>query len=99
MNVYKPCDCLLFHSTSATTELIRRSSVFWGNIINTVAHMLHFLLYAVPRYMVTLLFHKLVVLLMGLWINFRLRGTAFGVSLRHLVFHDWSKFSPAEFFP
>lgn len=56
-----------------------------------------FLLYSIPRYTLKLLFHKLLILLFGLWINFRLRHTDFSIPLRRLICHDWSKFSLLEF--
>eukprot|EP00759_Apiculatamorpha_spiralis_P012962 PhF_6_TR19793/c0_g1_i2/m.28861 len=61
--------------------------------------LIRFYFYVLPRYFVKLVFHKLLIILFGLWIKFQLRNTPFnGLRLRRLVFHDWSKFTLFEYF-
>lgn len=54
---------------------------------------------ALSRYAATLCFHKLCILLCGLYLRFQLRRTRLAkqVSLWRLIWHDASKFSAAEF--
>lgn len=56
-------------------------------------------LLAALKYLRTLLFHKLCVLLCGIWINWKLCGSGLRLSFHRLLFHDWVKFTPAEFLP
>ena len=51
------------------------------------------------KYTYVLCYHKLCIFLIGLWANWTLRHTPHRVSYSRLIFHDWVKFLPAEFFP
>jgi len=56
-------------------------------------------LLAVLVYIPTLLWHKVGLFLAGRRVNAMLRGSGLGIPTRRLVFHDWSKFTPAELTP
>ena len=54
---------------------------------------------AVIIYLPTLIWHKIGVLLAGIFLNKQLKGTGFHVPIHRLIFHDWVKFSFAELTP
>jgi hypothetical protein len=51
------------------------------------------------RYLITLFFHKFIVFVAGLYVNWKLRSTGYFVSLKRLIWHDMSKFTLAELWP
>jgi hypothetical protein len=50
-------------------------------------------------YLGTVLEHKFYIVVAGVWINKKMRGTGFRVSWKRLLLHDLSKLSSAELWP
>lgn len=46
------------------------------------------------QYFCVLWWHKVCVFVVGLWVNWKIRGTHCQIPLSRLFFHDWVKFLP-----
>lgn len=56
-------------------------------------------LIAILKFVRTVFFHKYCILTTGLQINRKLKNKNLSISLKRLLFHDFSKFSYSEFLP
>ena len=66
--------------------------------MDSLSSWLAWVSYTIPRSLLKVLYHKALIFLFGLYVNWLLRKTSFAVSVWRLIIHDYSKFSFLEFF-